>query len=235
LSENFNIIYKSPKGEYLVMAKPGGIPAVPDKTGDRSLLEMVQEKEGRELYPVHRIDRPVSGLVVFAGSKHSAAQISEAFRNRKVRRLYLAATESRPEKDDFELKGWIKKSGTRNRSVFSTKEINQGKPAGATIKYLDSIDNYHLLGLVLESGRHHQIRAMLQFLKCHVKGDVKYGARRKNKDRSIHLHAWKLILPASLTDSKPETLTAELPPDVVWQAFDLEKALKSSAGWEKQA
>ncbi|TVR86885.1 MAG: RNA pseudouridine synthase [Saprospirales bacterium] len=235
MTDNFKIIFKGPEGDYLVVSKPGGIPAVPDKTGDRSLLEMVQEKFKRKLYPVHRIDRPVSGLVVFAGSKQSAAKISEAFRDRRVRRLYLAATESRPEKDLFELKGWIKKSGSRNRSFFSTDSSNQGKPAKATIKYLDSIDNYHLLGLVLESGRHHQIRAMLQFLECPVKGDVKYGARRKNKDRSIHLHAWKLILPASLTAFKIGTLTAELPSDVVWQAFDLQKALEGTADWEKPA
>lgn len=225
-----NMIVQS-ENTWLAANKPPGMPTVPDKTQDLSLIELLSNKQGRKLYPVHRIDRPVSGLVVFGSGKKGASFFSEAFRNKRVKRLYLAVVASRPEGDTLNLNGWIARARSQNRSVFSPEEKKGAKKAAASIKYLDSIENYHLLGLVLESGRHHQLRAMLHYLGCPVKGDVKYGARRKNKDRSIHLHAWKLLLP---DPSRPEEiieLTADIPEEVVWRAFDLEKAASLIANW----
>lgn len=229
MTENRLIVHQGK--DWLVANKPSGLPAVPDKTADESLMEILEKTMGHKLHPIHRIDRPVSGLVVFGAGKKAASYFSDSFRNNQVKRLYLAVVASRPKEDNFKIQGWIKKSRAQNRSIFSTEEEKGGKSASACIKYLDSIDNYHLLGLKLESGRYHQLRAMLQHMGCPVKGDVKYGARRKNKDRSIHLHAWKLLLPDPDSRGEPIELTADLPDEVVWKAFDMEKTRIGASNW----
>lgn len=208
--------------ELIVVNKMGGEPAVKDLTEDVSLLEKIQEQLNISVYPLHRIDRPVSGAVMFAKSKEAAAFYSSEFKERRVQKVYLAATADKPSSQSGKINGWLKSSGKKNKAYFSETPEKNGKKASALYSVVDQIDNYFLLALQLETGRHHQLRAQLSYINCPAKGDVKYGARRKNTDRSIHLHAYLLAFKHK-SSATTEKIIAPPPDDGVWNAFDLNK------------
>jgi 23S rRNA pseudouridine1911/1915/1917 synthase len=197
--------------------KPAGLPTQEDKTGDTSLHRMAQAYCKRDLFIVHRLDRPSSGLVVFAKSKAAAAQLSQQFAGQSAQKTYYAVVGKGVEPREGTMIGYIRKTGSGKVAVDETKKKG-GKMAELTYKVLSEIENYTLLEVIPSTGRLHQIRAQLADAGFPIKGDVKYGARRKNQDRSIHLHARAISLQHP-TKNEPLEIVCPLPDEVVWQAF----------------
>lgn len=203
---------------FLVVNKPAGLAAQPDKTGDESLLALAEAHCGHPLHLVHRIDRPTTGLVLFAKSAEAMAIISAQFQARTVQKDYLAVVQNMPPKPADTLLHFLKKNPVKNTSRAFDEEQPGAERAELRYQILDSSKHYHLLHIQLLTGRHHQIRAQLAAIGCPIKGDVKYGARRSNPDRSIHLHAWRLAFDNPATGERI-FLEAEPPEEVLWQAF----------------
>lgn len=196
--------------------KPPGIAALPDKTGDKSLQDLLEIYCKHKLYPVNRIDRPVSGVILYAKNKKSVAALHKQFADRKVHKTYYAIVRQKPEVESDILKNSLHFDKRYNKSKSS--EVDAAKEAVMHYQYLGSSDNYHLLKITPETGRQHQIRAQLAAIGCTIKGDVKYGDKRGNKDRSIQLHSAELKFFHPVT-AKLEHIIAP-PPDIpVWNAF----------------
>lgn len=211
-----NIIYKD---EYIIIInKPPGIPVQADKTKDTSLIEQIQVELGQPVYLVHRLDRPVSGVIVFALNSLIANDLNEKFREGEIKKVYHAVVGNRPEKDADTLTHYLRKDAKQNRSFAFNKNLHHTHKAELKYRLIGSIERYHLLEIELLTGRHHQIRAQLAAINCPIKGDVKYGFRRGNRDRSIHLHAAELAFAHPHTQ-EVMTFTAPPPEDNVWKAF----------------
>lgn len=207
----------SKTNQFIAFNKPPGIPVQADKTGDKSLLQLGEIYCKTTLYPVHRLDRPASGVVVFAKTKTAVGWLNDQFKLRQVSKTYLAVVKNLPPNESATLRHFIKKNPKTNRVEAALDESEGSQLAELNFRLLGSSDTYHLLEVELLTGRHHQIRAQLAAIGCPIKGDVKYGFRRGNRDRSIHLHAWKLGFRHPVTEEKIE-LTADLPADPVWDA-----------------
>ena len=220
MDHEFNIgdlvLYKN--NQLIAFNKPAGIAVQEDRTGDKALINLGEIYAKSTLFPLHRIDRPASGLVLFAKNKKAAGLLGEQFKAGTVKKTYLAVIKERPEKDKDRLIHFLRKDGRTNKSFVENSEHPNAKEAILEYNFLASTENYHLLEINLLSGRHHQIRAQLAAEGFPVKGDVKYGFRRKNKDRSIHLHAWKLSFDHPVSGIR-ETIIAPFPDDPVWQAL----------------
>ena len=197
-----------------------------DKTGDESLQEMAKQyinisfdKPG-DVYLgiVHRIDRPVSGVLVFARTSKAAARISEAFREKKVQKTYWAVVKNQPPASEGTCIDYLVKNEKLNKS-FVAKEPAKGQKSELHYKLLGKSDNYYLLEVKPITGRHHQIRAQLSAMGCPIKGDVKYGFDRTNKDASIHLHARRIVFPHPVKEEMTD-ITAPVPKDPIWQFFE---------------
>lgn len=204
--------------QYLIFNKPPGIPVQKDKTGDLSLLEMAMSYHKTHLFPVNRIDRPASGIVIMAKTKKSVADLNEQFKNNLVQKTYLAIVSTKPEEEEKTVTLYLSQNKKTNKTFVTENAVKESKPSTLTYRYLKSTDNYHILEVKMTSGRHHQIRAILGSLNLPIKGDLKYGAKRSNKDRSIHLHAWKIEFSHPVTKEKI-SLTAPLPNETIWNAF----------------
>lgn len=211
------VIYKN--NQLIAFDKPAGLPVQADKTGDKSLLQLAEIYCKAKLFLVHRLDRPASGVVLFAKTKTAIAALADQFKDRKVGKSYLAVVKDLPPEKEGLLKHFIKKTGKANRSSVVEESSEGADYSELSYRVLGSSDSYHLLEVQLITGRHHQIRAQLAAIGCPIKGDVKYGARRSNRDRSIHLHAWKLSFRHPVSGELTE-LVAPLPKDVVWEAFE---------------
>lgn len=204
--------------QFIALDKPCGMSVLEDQSGDASLHRIAMAYCKHDLYPVHRLDRPVSGIVVFAKTKKSAAHLSEQWKTGKVAKQYLAVVAKQEGPDSGKLVHFIHEISGSNKVFASDQEEDHARQAElAYVKKAES-DRYQLLEITLSTGRHHQIRAQLAAEGMPVKGDVKYGFRRGNKDRSIHLHAWKLAFEHP-TSGKMINLKADPPADVVWDAF----------------
>jgi len=209
------IIYKN--NQLLAFNKPGGIPVQPDKTGDKSLTDLASIYAKIPVFATHRIDRPASGIVLFAKNKRSLAALNEQFKNRTISKTYLAVVKKLPVKPSGELVHHIYIQ-TNNKAVALDEPGKTTKEARLNYKLLASSDNYHLLEIELLTGRQHQIRVQLATIGSPIKGDVKYGARRGNKDRSIQLHSWKMTFEHPVTKERVR-LQAPIPEGGVWEAF----------------
>lgn len=171
-----------------------------DKTNDIPLSKYVEEysirryqKPGRAFVGVvHRLDRPVGGVLVFAKTSKALSRMNKLFSERKTEKWYLAVTTSKPPVEEGELKHYLKKNERLNKVFVSLYPQEGYLPAELYFKYLSSSQRYHLLLIKLFTGRHHQIRAQLSAIGCPIKGDLKYNAPRSNPDGSISLWAWKL-------------------------------------------
>lgn len=202
-----------------------------DKTGDTPLVDKVKayikdkyDKPGNVFCGVvHRLDRPTSGALVFARTSKALSRLNEQFRNKETKKIYWAVTENAPAEKTGKLVQFLKKNEKQNKSYATDHEVPGSKRAVLEYTVLESSDNYHLLEVRLETGRHHQIRCQLAQMGCPIKGDVKYGARRSNKDLSIHLHARKLefIHP---TTKETISVVAPCPDDALWQFFETKKS-----------
>lgn len=200
-----------------------------DKTGDEPLVETVKrwikEKYAKPgnvfLGVVHRLDRPVAGLVVFAKTSKALARMNEMFRNGEVKKTYWALTRNLPPKEEDRIIHYITTTEKNNKSYASLTPKNGAKEAILSYRHIGSSDRYHLLEVNLETGRKHQIRVQLAAIGCPIKGDLKYGDKRSNPDGSISLIARRIqfVHPVS---GKEIDVTAPLPDNnPLWQAFNL--------------
>lgn len=185
----------------IIVHKLAGEVVQADKTGDEPLSEKIR-KYLKEKYQkpgnvfvgiVHRIDRPVSGIVIYAKTSKGLFRMNEVFKLRKIRKIYHALVENKPKILEQTLEQYIKKNESLNRSVVSNEPKEGYLTAILQYKYLQPTHNYHLLEIELFTGRHHQIRAQLAAYGMCIKGDLKYGARRSNPDASISLQAQRVI------------------------------------------
>ncbi len=194
-----------------------------DKTGDKPLSDFVKayikkkyNKPGEVfLGTIHRLDRPTSGIVLYARTSKALSRMNEQFRNKEVQKTYWAVVEKAPTNSSGTLENYLQKNQQKNKS-FVTKN-KTGKHALLDYKLLKKLDNFFHLEIKPKTGRHHQIRVQLSHIGCIIKGDLKYGAKRNNKDASIHLLAQKLefIHPVK---KEAITITAPAPKDSVWEA-----------------
>jgi len=174
--------------QYIIANKLAGMPCVPDKSEDKNLKNLLESYTKHDLYPITRIDRPVSGLIIFGKNQNAAKLLTEQIQEHKIRKSYLAIVEGQVADEEGTLTDHLSKSGGNKAIVVEAKDKN-AKEAKLTYSVLKRLDNYTILEVKLITGRFHQIRCQLAHHGYPIKGDVKYGARRKNKDRSIHLHA----------------------------------------------
>jgi 23S rRNA pseudouridine1911/1915/1917 synthase len=202
--------------QYIVAAKPGGMPCVPDQSGDANLKNMLEAYSKHDLHIITRTDRPVSGLSLFAKSQNAAKDLSEQIKQNKISKTYLAIVENAPAEESGELIHYLFK-GKNNKSVVVDKEHRTAKKSILTYSTVVKLDNYTVLKIELKTGRFHQIRSQLGHIGCPIKGDVKYGARRKNKDRSIYLHAFELSFDHPVTKERKTYSVLPDPTDTLWK------------------
>ena len=186
-----------------------------DKTGDVPLSEIVKQyikeayaKPGEVfLGVVHRLDRPVSGLVMFARTSKALSRLNKMFSNGEVHKIYHAMVKNRPPKDEDELVHWLVRNEKQNKSYAYDGEVPNSKKAILHYKVIQKLDNYYLLEIDLKTGRHHQIRCQLAKIGCPIKGDLKYGAKRSNPDGGISLQSYSMnfIHPVSKKEISVET------------------------------
>lgn len=196
-----------------------------DKTGDKPLSDVVKEyikdkynKPGEVfLGVVHRLDRPTTGLVIFARTSKALSRLNDLFKNRETHKTYWAVVKNRPPKNHDTLVHYLKRNEKTNMSKAHLKEVPDSKKASLDYTIIKELNNYYALEINLHTGRHHQIRAQLAAIGCPIKGDLKYGFDRSNPDGGIHLHARKLTFVHPVT-KETLTITAPVPQDVVWQA-----------------
>ena len=198
------IIYNN--NQLLALNKPAGIPVQSDKTGDKSLLDLAEIYCKHTVYLIHRIDRPVSGLVLFAKNKKALGELTRQMQAKKVQKEYLAIVSPKFKTEQGKLTSYLIKNEKVNKSFVVDKSQSNAKEAVLNYQFVKSSDKYHLYKIEIETGRHHQIRVQLHEQGVHIKGDVKYGFRRANKDRSIDLHAWKLSFKHPITQKKVDLI-----------------------------
>ena len=197
-----------------------------DKTGDMPLSEKLKawlkvkyNKPGNVFVGVtHRLDRPVSGVVLFAKTSKALARLNEMFRLGEVRKTYWAIVKNKPAADEGELVHWLVRNEKQNKSYAYDAERPNSKKAILHYRVIARSENYYLLEIDLKTGRHHQIRCQLSKMGCPIKGDLKYGFPRSNRDGGISLHARRaeLIHPVS---KQALTIVAPVPDDPLWRAL----------------
>lgn len=209
----------------IIVNKKAGDITQGDKTGDKPLSDIVKEyvkdkynKPGNVFIgTVHRLDRPTSGIVIFARTSKALERLNKMLRDKTINKTYWALVKNTPKKATDSLVNFLKKDTKKNKSFVYKKEIEGSKKAILHYKLIKKLDNYSLLEIDLETGRHHQIRTQLSYIGSPIKGDLKYGFDRSNKDGSISLHARKINFKHPV--SKEEiTIVAPAPNDVIWNA-----------------
>ncbi len=197
-----------------------------DRTGDESLDTWVKDYIAKKynkkgdvfLGVVHRLDRPVGGVVLFARTSKALARLNEMFRTREVKKVYLAIVRERPPEDEATLVHYLKKNEEQNKTFVYDTEVKGSKQASLRYRVAGRSERFYLLEITLHTGRHHQIRAQLARIGCPVKGDMKYGFPRSNDDGGISLFAKRLEF---IHPVKKENLIieADLPSTDIWHAF----------------
>lgn len=199
-----------------------------DKTGDKPLSEIVKayikekyNKPGEVFLGVtHRLDRPVSGVVLFARTSKALTRLNDMFRNQEVEKTYWAIVQNLPKEVEGRLEHYLVRNEKQNKSYAYDWERPNSKKASLTYKLIASSDRYHLLEVQLETGRHHQIRCQLSAMGCPIKGDLKYGAPRSNPGAGISLHARSVSFIHPVSKEKIE-ITAPVPEgDNLWRSFE---------------
>ena len=211
----------------IIVNKRSGAIVQGDKTGDEPLVETVKRyikerdaKPGNVFLGVaHRLDRPVSGAVMFAKTSKALARLNAMFASGEVHKTYWAITRNKPAKESDLLTHYITTTERNNKSYANQKPAPGAKEARLRYSLIASSERYHLLEVELMTGRKHQIRVQLSAIGCPVKGDLKYGDKRSNPDGSISLHARRIrfVHPVS---QKEIDVTAPVPDDNLWQALE---------------
>ena len=211
----------------LIVNKAAGDIVQGDKTGDtpiseygKTYLKEKYDKPGNVyLGVVHRLDRPTSGALIMARTDKALSRLNKMLTKHEIMKVYWAIVEKAPKVEASELINFIKKNPKNNKSYVVTKNTEGAKEAILNYKLIASSDNYHLLEVVLQTGRHHQIRTQLSNIGCIIKGDLKYGSKRNNKDASISLHARHLSFIHPVKKNIIE-ITAPIPKDKLWEYFE---------------
>ena len=209
----------------IIVNKRAGDIVQGDKTGDKPLSDVVKEyikakytKPGNVyLGVVHRLDRPTTGIVMFAKTSKALPRLNKLFAEKKANKTYWALVKNEPSKSKDSLVHWLKKNPKNNKSTAYIRETEASKKAILHYEVIKKLDNYYLIEVSLETGRHHQIRSQLSSIGCPIKGDLKYGFDRSNPDGSISLHARKLEFIHPVTKENI-SVSAPLPKDPIWNA-----------------
>ena len=221
--DNLQVIYED--NHIIAVNKRVGDIVQGDKTGDIPLSEIVKQyiaekynKPGAVfLGVVHRLDRPTSGIVVFARTTKALSRLNKLFSERKTQKVYWAVVKNSPPKSSDTLIHYLRRNPKQNKSYANSKEAPNSKKAILDYRVVKKLDRYSLLEIDLKTGRHHQIRSQLSAIGCPIKGDLKYGFDRSNKDGGIHLHSRKLdfIHPVKKEEI---SIVAPTPNNPVWNA-----------------
>ena len=222
--DNLKILHED--NHIIVINKRVGDIVQGDKTGDKPLSDVVKEyikekynKPGDVfLGVVHRLDRPTTGIVVFAKTSKALTRLNETFKNRETQKTYWAVVKNYPPKEKDTLIHFLKRNTKNNTSKAHLKEVPESKQASLSYQIIKKLDNYYALEIDLHTGRHHQIRAQLQAIGCSIKGDLKYGFDRSNPDGGIHLHARKLVLTHPVS-KEIITFIAQTPKNSIWNTL----------------
>jgi 23S rRNA pseudouridine1911/1915/1917 synthase len=223
-ASNLDIIYED--NHLIVINKRVGDIVQGDSTGDKPLSDIVKEYIKKKydkpgdvyLGVVHRLDRPTTGIVLFAKTSKALTRLNEAFKNRATQKTYWAVIKNIPPKEKDTLVHFLKRNPKNNTSKAHSKEVPESKQARLSYDVIKKLDHYFVLEIDLHTGRHHQIRAQLQAIGCPIKGDLKYGFDRSNPNGGIHLHARKLVLTHPVS-KEIHTFIAKPPKDAVWDAL----------------
>jgi 23S rRNA pseudouridine1911/1915/1917 synthase len=223
---NLQVLYED--NHLIVINKRVGDIVQGDKTGDEPLSEVVKkyikEKYNKpgEVYlgVVHRLDRPTTGIVVFAKTSKALTRLNEMFKNRETKKTYWAIVKNTPDESEAVLEHFLKRNSKNNTSKAHIKEVPESKLAILDYKVIYKLNNYSVLQINLHTGRHHQIRSQLQAIGSPIKGDLKYGFNRSNSDGGINLHARELafIHPVAKTNI---SVIAPLPDEATWNNIRL--------------
>jgi len=197
-----------------------------DKTGDQPLADQVKEylrrkyhKQGNVFLGIpHRLDRPSSGIVLFAKTDKALSRVSTMLKERKVKKIYWVVFDQAPPDMEGELHHYLRRDTKKNKSFASEKEKTGTKEAKLWYRLIAATTNYYLVEIELVTGRHHQIRSQFASIGCHVKGDLKYGAKRSNREGGIHLHARRLEF-VHPVQKKAVKIEAMPPEDPLWDVF----------------
>ncbi|WP_297511743.1 RluA family pseudouridine synthase [Flavobacterium sp.] len=222
--DNLDVLYED--NHLVVVNKRVGDIVQGDKTQDQPLSEIVKlylknkyHKPGEVfLGVVHRLDRPTTGLVLFARTSKALERMNAIFRNRETQKTYWAIVKNNPPKSEDTIIHYLKRNTKNNTSKAYIKEVSESKMASLSYRILQKLDRYFALEIELHTGRHHQIRAQLAAIGCPIKGDLKYGFDRSNPDGGIHLHAHKLHFIHPVT-KESITITAPPPKDSLWNTL----------------
>lgn len=219
--ENLQVLFED--NHVIAVNKRVGDIVQGDKTGDTPLSEVVKhylkqkyDKPGEVfLGVVHRLDRPTTGIVIFARTSKALTRLNDLFKNRETKKTYWAIVKNKPNKDQDTLVHYLKRNEKNNSSKAHTKEVPNSQLASLDYQIIATLHTYFALEINLHTGRHHQIRAQLSAINSPIKGDLKYGFDRSNTDGGIHLHARKLELVHPVTKIVLKII-APTPKDVIW-------------------
>ena len=220
---DLSVIYED--NHILVVNKAAGLLVQGDQTGDESLVDIAKryikdkyQKPGNVfLGLVHRLDRPTTGVIVLARTSKALTRLNQQFKDRLTKKVYRAVVSGSPE-PKARLEHFLRKNSSQNKSFHYAKNTLNTKHAILRYRYIEQLRSYHVLEIELETGRHHQIRVQLAAVGLHIKGDLKYGAKRPNQNGSIHLHAQSLAL-AHPTTKEEMKFIAPYPDDVIWNSL----------------
>ena len=221
--ENLDVLYED--NHIIAINKRAGDIVQGDNTGDTPLSEIVKQYIAKKhnkpgavfLGVVHRLDRPTTGVVIFARTSKALPRLNKAFAEKQTKKTYWAMVSPTPPKKQDRLTHFLKRNPKQNKSYAYDKEVPDSKNAILEYTILKKLDRYSLLEIDLFTGRHHQIRAQLAKIGCSIKGDLKYGAKRSNLDGGIHLHARKLEL-IHPVKKEPLVITAPVPNENLWKS-----------------
>ncbi len=221
-SENLEVLYED--NHLIAVNKRVGDIVQGDKTGDKPLSDVVKEYIAKKynkpgavfLGVVHRLDRPTTGVVVFARTSKALERMSAMFKNRETQKTYWAIVNRMPDDAQGELHHFLTRNPKNNTSRAHLREVSDSKPAHLAYRAIKQFDRYSLLEVDLYTGRHHQIRAQLSAIGFPIKGDLKYGAPRSNPDGGISLHARQLCFIHPVT-KESVSITAPVPSDPLWE------------------
>ncbi len=222
--ENLEVIYED--NHIIAINKKAGDIVQGDQTGDEPLSEVVKKYIAKKynkpgavfLGVVHRLDRPTTGVIIFARTTKALTRLNKAFAEKNTNKTYWAMISEKPPKNQDTLTHYLVRNQKQNKSYAYPKEVPNSKKASLSYKLLQKLDNFSLLEIDLHTGRHHQIRAQLNKIGCCIKGDLKYGAKRSNPNGGIHLHARKLTL-IHPVKKEPLTFIAPPPKDSLWDVI----------------
>lgn len=197
-----------------------------DKTGDVSMIDDVKDylkrkydKKGNVYLGLpHRLDRPTSGVILFAKTDKALSRLSDLFRKGEVEKNYYAITLEKPREEEERLINYIVRDERRNVSISYARQVSGSQKAILTYRLIDESERYYLLDVKLETGRHHQIRSQLKAIGLHIKGDLKYGAPRSNRDGGICLHSRRISFIHPVR-KEPVEIIAPLPDGDIWPIF----------------